>query len=208
MSDQTHSLRDDIAFMRALAEEGRQSPLLGGSVLAAAGLIFGTANGLGLLLQATHARPPAWMSAALPLGALALFMGALALIRRRIAGRPGAGSPANRATAAAWRGIGWAILVLVSGLLLAAWRLGDWRLVMCLPILVFALYGAGFHIAARMSRQAWLSLVSWASYGASLGGAALVDRPLAANALFTAGLFLLVALPGVALMRQAPSDIV
>ena len=41
MTDQNQAIRDDIAFMRALAEEGRQTPLLGGSVLVAVGLIFG-----------------------------------------------------------------------------------------------------------------------------------------------------------------------
>ena len=42
--DQMQSVRDDIAYMRGLAHEGRTTPLLGGSILIAAGLIFGTAS--------------------------------------------------------------------------------------------------------------------------------------------------------------------
>ena len=41
MTDQD-AIRDDIAFMRALAEEGRNGPLVGGPMLLAAGLSFGS----------------------------------------------------------------------------------------------------------------------------------------------------------------------
>ena len=39
--DQMQSVHDDIAYMKALAQEGRQAPLLGGFILISAGLIFG-----------------------------------------------------------------------------------------------------------------------------------------------------------------------
>ncbi len=42
-NDQMQAVREDIAYMRALAEEGRRAPLLGGSVLVAGGLIGGAA---------------------------------------------------------------------------------------------------------------------------------------------------------------------
>ena len=42
--DQLQSIKDDIAYMKALAQEGRQAPLLGGSILIAAGVIFGLAS--------------------------------------------------------------------------------------------------------------------------------------------------------------------
>lgn len=38
------SVHDDIAYMRALATDGRRAPLLGGSSLIAAGLLFGSAR--------------------------------------------------------------------------------------------------------------------------------------------------------------------
>ena len=38
MNDQINVLKDDIAFMRALAQEGRTPPLLGGAVLAGASI--------------------------------------------------------------------------------------------------------------------------------------------------------------------------
>ena len=42
--DQTQSLHDDIAYMRAMAQEGRNAPLLSGPIMVAAGIIFGTAS--------------------------------------------------------------------------------------------------------------------------------------------------------------------
>jgi len=44
MSENTDTLKDDIAFMRALAQEGRRAPLLGGACLLAAGLLFSAAT--------------------------------------------------------------------------------------------------------------------------------------------------------------------
>ena len=42
--DQMKSVHDDIAYMRSLAQEGRNTPLLCGSVLVAAAVIFGAAT--------------------------------------------------------------------------------------------------------------------------------------------------------------------
>ena len=42
--DQIQSVHDDIAYMKALAQEGRQTPLLGGRILISAGAIFGLAS--------------------------------------------------------------------------------------------------------------------------------------------------------------------
>ena len=44
MSEHIDTLKDDIAFMRALAQEGRRAPLLGGALLLAAGLLFSAAS--------------------------------------------------------------------------------------------------------------------------------------------------------------------
>ena len=42
--DQMQNVKDDIAFMRALAAEGQRTPLLGGAIMAAAGVIFAIAS--------------------------------------------------------------------------------------------------------------------------------------------------------------------
>ena len=42
--DQMQNVKDDIAFMRALAAEGQRTPMLGGAIMAAAGVIFAIAS--------------------------------------------------------------------------------------------------------------------------------------------------------------------
>ena len=44
MAQPNHNLSDDIAFMRSLAEAGRDRPMVGGSILLAAGAIYGAAS--------------------------------------------------------------------------------------------------------------------------------------------------------------------
>src|SRR5665213_710718 len=61
MSDTTQTLRDDIAFVRALAEEGRQSPYRGGISLAA-GVIWGSASLYTWSVASQLWHPPGGMS--------------------------------------------------------------------------------------------------------------------------------------------------
>src|SRR4051812_36060115 len=74
------SVRDDIAFMRALAEEGRTAPLVGGGILLTAGLVFGAASlghyavMSGLIHVSPWAYPVVWF------GAAVVFMVALTRI--------------------------------------------------------------------------------------------------------------------------------
>ena len=44
MTDQIQSLRDDLDYMKALAREGRQAPILGGVMLLVAGVAFAAAS--------------------------------------------------------------------------------------------------------------------------------------------------------------------
>lgn len=207
MTDPNHAIRDDIAFMRALAEEGRHTPMLGGPILLAAGLIFGAANGVGAWLTATDA-PFASSVWALPLGAVVVFMAVLSILKARLRGRPGATSPVNRATGTMWRAVGWSIMLMAVALGVAAWKLDDWRVMTALPIIIFVLYGAGWQVAAAMTRSAWLRWVSLGSYAAALLAAVFAGDPVISSLISTAGLLVLVAAPGYLLMRQAPSLIV
>ena len=76
MTRETQTIQDDIAYMRALAHEGRHAPLLAGPMLVAAGLIFGTANlgqwaiQAGVLNVNPWAQLGLWIAAAVAFGAL------------------------------------------------------------------------------------------------------------------------------------------
>ena len=78
MTDQ-NAIRDDIAFMRALAEQGQRGPLIGGAIMLAGGGLFGTASLIIWLLLLTgalsdlYARPE--ISEDLDLGAAISHLG-------------------------------------------------------------------------------------------------------------------------------------
>lgn len=207
MTDHERALRDDIAFMRALAEEGAATPMLGGSIMLAGGLIFGGALSASLGLQLLGLRGP-WVQSGLPLGAMAVFFVALMILTRRRDEQPGAHAPVNRATSAAWSGVGMAIVVLVAAFMLVAWRFDDWKVFALFGPVLFSLYGAGWLVSGAMTRAAWMTLVGYASFALALGLAATAQITLISAGLEIAGLFLLVALPGFVLMRQAPADVI
>ncbi|MBW8811899.1 MAG: hypothetical protein JF588_00615 [Caulobacterales bacterium] len=202
MTHDHHAIHDDIAFMRSLAEEGRQAPMIGGPILLAIGLIFGAANGLGLAMTLSGAANGPGLIL-LPGGALALFLVVLGVLKRRQAAAGGTISAANRAAGALWRAIGMSSGLLFALMAVAAWRLGDWKVMAASPVLLFILYGAGWQVAATVGRQGWLKAVSLGSYLCAAAIALLASAPLASAAVSTAGLLLLMALPGYRLMRQA-----
>ena len=106
MTDQIQSLRDDLDYMKALARDGRQAPILGGVMLLVAGIDFAAASFVqdaalkGLIGIGPNLASLAWLVA------MAIFGVALILTKRRTAGQPGAAAVTNRAVQAVWMGSG------------------------------------------------------------------------------------------------------
>lgn len=206
--DQMQSVKDDIAFMRALAAEGQRTPLLGGRILAAAGLIFAAASLLyWALITGLLDLPRGWGSFGIWMGALAVFLLALSLLSRSIAQKPGAGSPTNRASGSAWMAIGMSIFAMGVSYAAAGWKLQSEEVMATFPSVIFALYGAGWAVAASMTGKSWLWFVAIGSWAMSpvLGWFAGSSEQYLA---YAAALILLTFVPGVVLTRQEPSDIV
>ena len=207
MTDEMKDLRDDIAFMRALAEEGRSAPLLGGGILMAAGLIFGAASVAhwsvmaGLLRVSPWAILMVWMAAGLGFGVAATLLG------RRSRRQAGATATVNRATRAMWSAVGWTIVVILVGMGIMAARLGQPNLMSLFPVIVLPLYGAAWSVAATMTRRGWMGAVAIGCYGSALGMAALGDQPVA-MLVYAASLVLFATVPGYILLRQEPSHVV
>lgn len=206
--DQMQNVKDDIAFMRALAAEGQRTPLLGGAILAAAGLIFAAASlAYWALLNGILQLPRGWGSFAIWMGALAVFFLVLTMINRRISSKPGALSPTNKASGAAWSAIGFSIFALGLSYAAAGARLQSEEIMSTFPSVIFALYGAGWAVGSAMTGKKWLWWVALGSWAMApvLGWFATTPEQYL---IYAAGLILLTFLPGVVLMRQEPSDIV
>jgi hypothetical protein len=204
----TEKLEDpaaDIAWMRRLAEEGRQAPMEGASILFAAGLIFGAAaifhwavaSGLaGLDMPAVNY---SWI------GATLLFFAALIIVIRRLKQTRGVTTAANRASGVAWASVGWGIFALAASLAVLAWRLGEdaaYYGFALMPSMIMVFYGSGWAVSAAMQRSRALWMLAIASFSAAPLLAALTgvaEQYLA----YGVALFLLMALPGFLLMRSA-----
>ena len=204
MNDQISTLRDDIAFMRELAEEGRSPPLVGGLILVSAGVVFSLASVGHWAIATGLVSASPWSYAILWGGAVVLFMLSVALLKSRAATQPGAHAPGNRAAGMAWAGVGWGIFTLMVCVQIVCWRAQSLLPLMMLPSMVLTLYGLGWSVAAVVSRQKWIWLVALGSYA----GAVVTAFFSASNdvyLIYAAAITLLITAPGVVLMRQEPS---
>lgn len=205
--DQLQSVHDDIAYMRAMAQEGRRAPLLGGSILIAAGGIFGSASIVHYAIEtgmlALSPVAYAWLWGA----AFLVFIVALNVLQRRIGKLPGATSLANRAAGTAWMGVGLVIFTASISMAVLAWKSGSETTFMLFPSLIFAVYGAGWAVSATVSGVKWQWWLAVAAWIAAPGIAFLAGEPSLWLA-YAAGLFAFAMLPGFQLVRQQPSFVV
>ena len=205
MTETTEDPAADIAWMRRLAEEGAQEPMRGTSLLMFGGLLYGLASlfhwgvVVDLLPLARNQIWIGWIAATL------VYWVVLAVTIPRLR-RAGVSTTANRAAGIAWSGMGWGIFALFVAMAVLGWRLADEAalnaMFALIPSIIMVFYGVGWAVHAEMqrSRNLWvLSLSSFAAAPVLALFAGQAEQYLA----YAAALFLLMALPGWLLMRQA-----
>jgi hypothetical protein len=202
-SDTARSAREDIAFMRNLAEAGASGPLLGGSFLLATGLIYAAAIGATWLITATRVPSLFWNS--WPWiwgGALTTQIVVLTFIGFRLRrGRSGVATRSNRVFAWTWNGVGMAIFACLVSFFLDA-KLGhSWRAFEGLPVVILALYGVGWMATAASSNERWAWVIAALSFLFAIAVGPLARNPNVA--LVFALALLLLALPGALLIKRA-----
>jgi len=203
MTDDVKAIRDDLAFLRALAEDGRRTPLLGGSLLAAAGGCYGLASLVQwLILARIVAVPPVTLFGVWTL-AVAVHLSIQALLIRRLAAKPGVESTANRASRDAWSAVGVGCFALFAALAVASWKARTDVLIGFAPSIVLVLYGAAWWVAASVSRLAWIRAVAAGAFATAIALGLLIGSTWVWLA-YAAALVLLALVPGLALMRQEP----
>jgi hypothetical protein len=205
MTDDLQSLHADIAFLRGLAQDGRSAPLLGGSMLVAAGAIFASASVAHWLVASGQIVASPWALPVIWLAALAVFLGVIIPIRRRLSPMK-TQTGANRATGMAWQGVGWTIFTLWAAIAIVCWRTHSAIALLLLPSIVLALYGLAWMVAAAMTGKRWIWLTAIGSYAGAVVVAVFAVTPWV-FLVFAAALVLLAVVPGVALMRQVPKTV-
>ncbi len=205
MIDKTEDPAADIAWMRRLAEEGRDAPLLNGPILVAAALVFGLANlgqwaiMTGLIDVDPMAQLWLWLAAG------AVFAIALFVLIPRASRKPGYGSHSNKAVGAAWSGIGFGIFVMWLSLMAIGFKTGDWTMMWTMPSIVATAYGSAWIGSGAATGQRWMTVIGLIAYA----GAVLFGFLIGETALYLAFTALMVAtalVPGLLLMRREPAE--
>jgi hypothetical protein len=196
----TRSLKDDLAFLQGLAQDGGKGLARDGFALAAIGLTFG---GVCLVYWLVFSGPLAGARLLAPwlwVIAFAIDVVLVELAKRRL---PPATGAAARALSAAWNGVGVSLAAGGLGLSAAAWRLHDAAFVLAtFPILLFSLYGAAWGVAYAVKRLGWFAWVGAGCFAAAIAEGLLYRSPHQWLVL-SAGLVLLVGLPGLAILKKA-----
>lgn len=206
--DQIQTLRDDIAFIKALAQEGRKAPLLGGSILMLAGSVFGLASFGHWAIASGVVNVTPWAYAWMWGAATLVFLTGLFTLSARIDRRPGAASSVNKASGAAWAAVGGAIFTLALALGVVAWKVDrPEALVWFFPSMITALYGTGWLVSGEMASKSWIKFLAFAAFGFSVVLAFAAGDPLQ-YLIYAAALVCLALVPGFILMREAPTDTV
>ena len=197
MSD--NPLKDELAYIRQLAEQGGVGPMRNGASLVAAGLVYAVAAIAQYLAIKGFLPQTAWMSAVIWFGATIVFAAvSLAFGFNRHSGQKTMG---GRAAAAIWSAVGIAIMFFILCLIVIANVLKDFSAVSFLiaPV-VLIFYGVGWWIGGAIGGQGWVKLVAVGSFAAAPLITLMAGRAEQLLA-YAVCLILFTTVPGVVLMR-------
>jgi hypothetical protein len=204
MTADTGTARDDLAFMRALVQDGATGMTAAlGEAYFAGGLIYG----LQCLIQSSSALgapplPASWQLVA-GLGPTVVFSVAISIIiwRHRNDSKGGFVGRAVGAAFACLSVSNLALILVIGSLALARHSLEIWLLY---PCAVFVMQGASWLIAYALRQRPWLLFVGLGWYAAAVALAFSISLSVTAFGLLAgASLILLMAAPGLAIMRLA-----
>lgn len=199
-------LLQDLAYARSLAEEGRQTPLIGGAYLVLFGVLLGIAYGAQYYVL-TSAAIDAWAISLIWIGfGVCAGIGIMAL-RGRTKALPGGASVGNRADRVIWQGVVIAIMVVVAGVILRSVLTADYLLTDAIMAAGFGLYGVALYASAAMSGHGWLRAFAWLSWAISGTLWYFIGHPWA-YLVAAAGAVLVLLAPGAAMMRSEPAKTV
>jgi hypothetical protein len=211
MSSPASAVHVDLAFLRSLAEDGAPALRTAGAVIALAGIVFGLNA---LRFWAIDMGFIAWPEALTPFLAWDALLAQLALspvvvwLTSRGRALKRGGSAGGRAVSAALSAVGGALTAAMLALAAAAIRLQDPTLALSVfPIVLFALNGAAWWVAFAVYRRTWTLAVALGSFLTTLGLGWFAETPTQ-WLILGLGLFAWLAVPGIALTRQAGGSLV
>ena len=200
-----HSPEDDLAFMRSIVEGGGRPPLTLAICYLAGGLLYGlqclfhVGQAMGLI------RWPDLANLAFVVGISVVFLTILtwAILKDRKVGGSNRGPLAARAMNAAFSATGMANAAVIIIFGVGAVRDNDFAVWLYYAAIVFALQAAAWYMAWTLKRKGWMLAVALGGWTTAVALGVLVREPLWYLGVCTVALFLLFALPGWVLFRDA-----
>lgn len=195
-------LYGDIAYMKKLAEEGRQAPVMVGPILVAAALWFGAATFIQWMVALGQIALGGWGVLALWVGAGLGFGALLYILIRRIGQTAGAQTRDNKAIGAAWSACGYTIFGMWLVFMAYGFSTQTWAIMSIMPSVVMVAYGAAWMIGAEVLKKSWMLLVGLISF-AGAGALAWFAATHWTFGIYIALLVAVALLPGLHLMKLA-----
>lgn len=202
MTNDIERVKDDIAFMKELAKDDGNVLLASGIGLVVGGTVFGLMILRSFLIAAGWLVWPEALQPLLPFDGVvlffAIFIGIALVSGKRNDFRRLTVGATSRALWASWAAVGIGYLIAQIALSAAGFSA-------IAGITLFAFWGGGWFVVWAIYRQARFALVTIACYAAAIGAGLLWQTPYGTLVL-ACGFFLLVALPGVLVVRRARAD--
>lgn len=201
-------LAAELASMRAIAEQGRDAPLVGGVFYMLWGGLMGVSSFIVFLAESEiialwrYGHVTIWAAAGVIGWVMSMVIGA------RMGGRPGALTLGNQTARAVWFAVGALMTVLWIALMFAHdnfTALGVPRFFlfgMMFPI-AFGVYGIAFYATAVAARQRWLYAFALLSWGFCVAGLFFLDSAVQ-FALGAAGSIACAFTPGLLMVLREP----
>ena len=205
MTDKSRTPEADLAFMRSIVEGGGRPPMTLAICYLAGGLLYGlqclfhVGQVIGLI------RWPDLANLIFVVGITTAFLAVLtwAILKDRKAGPSNRGPLATRVTNAAFSATGMANAAVVIVFAVGAVRDQDFAVWLYYAAIVFALQAAAWYVAWVLKKKGWMLAVSLGGWVTAVALGVLVRQPMAYLGVCTLALFLLFALPGWVMFRDA-----
>jgi len=200
-----HSPEDDLAFMRSIVEGGGRVPMTLAVCYLAGGLIYGAQCLFHVGQVFGWVRLPDLANLIVVVGFTVAFLAVLtwAILRDRKAGTSNRGPLATRTLSAAFSATGMANTAVVIVFAVGAVRDKDFAIWLYYAAIVFALQAAAWYVAWMLKRKGWMLATALGGWVTAVALGLLVRQPVAYLGVCTVALFLLFALPGWVLFRDA-----
>jgi len=200
-----HSPEDDLAFMRSIVEGQGRPPMTLAVCYLAGGLLYGVQCLFHLGQVFGLIRWPDLANLIFVVGITGAFLAVLtwAILRDRKAGSANRGPFAARMMSAAFNATGMANTAVIIVFAVGAMRDKDFAIWLYYAAIVFALQAAAWYVAWMLKKKGWMLATSLGGWVTAVALGVLVREPLAYLCVCTVALFLLFALPGWALFRDA-----